>query len=219
MSGDTRKSRTIDDILAGVPRTSKPATVNWSNETAINPKTGRLVAPRAKTGQKRPGVGKASHFKRIWNPDHPDFDPRVTERHLQKMKEAGLKKRGRALPPAGIGSARWFPEFARRFEEAKKFMEELSNHPVLRQEMIPLDIDEQTAVKEALALNLAVVRSPELSIQLRVTSSKVILDFCKAKPVARSAVTVETAEQWLGKLASEVEADKNTLDGQYEVVK
>lgn len=60
-------------------------------------------------------------------------------------------------------------------------------------------IDLPDAAAEALESALGVMRSP-MNQAMKLSAAKMVLDFTMAKPVAKSDVTVNVAEQWLASL-------------------
>jgi hypothetical protein len=72
-------------------------------------------------------------------------------------------------------------------------------------------IPEDPKVEKAFTAAVEVLESP-MSQAVKLQAARLILDFCKAKPVAKSEVTVKSAEDWL----AQVTADhiKKNNDGQ-----
>ena len=76
--------------------------------------------------------------------------------------------------------------------KVKKDMENIQKvHP---------DLDEMA--KEALEGALGVLRGPN-SQQVKLSAAKLLLEFTKSKPVAKSEVSVNAAESWLASLGKE----------------
>jgi 3-methyladenine DNA glycosylase Tag len=57
-------------------------------------------------------------------------------------------------------------------------------------------IEDDPKVKSAFQAAIEVLNSP-MSQGIKLQAARLILDFCKAKPVAKSEITVQKAEDWL----------------------
>ena len=80
-------------------------------------------------------------------------------------------------------------------DKVKKDMENIEKaHP---------DLD--VMAKEALEGALTVLRGPQ-SQQMKLAAAKLLLEFTKSKPVAKSEVSVNAAEAWLASLGKEDDA-------------
>lgn len=64
--------------------------------------------------------------------------------------------------------------------------------------------------KEALQQTLAIMRSP-MSVKDRLQAAKQVLEWTQAKPVAKSQITINKAEEWLETVTEQnEEADEGT---------
>lgn len=147
-------------------------------------------------------VGKASDgwFARA-QPWHPHFDPVLAEKHF-KMTQANGRNGRRGGIPRGKGwtAETWYPYMEECMAKAKQIVDVLDE-----QELIELDptlnVSDKDAAKEALALNIVVVRNPHVSLKDRLSAANTVLNFCKVKPATKTEVAVKTAEDWLTAIA------------------
>jgi hypothetical protein len=65
---------------------------------------------------------------------------------------------------------------------------------------------------EALHTALKVMRGPD-NQALRLNAAKLVLEYTKAKPVQRQAVTISTAEDWLEAVTQDAKANEGTDSG------
>ena len=70
-------------------------------------------------------------------------------------------------------------------------------------------IDLNAAAEEALEATLLLMRKPG-DIRLRLAAARQVLEWTKAKPVAKSEVTINKAEEWLASLAKESDDGSET---------
>lgn len=69
-------------------------------------------------------------------------------------------------------------------------------------ENIKAKIDMSEAAEEALEGAITVLRQPA-SQQVKLAAAKLVLEFTKSKPVAKSEVSVNKAEEWLASLSAD----------------
>jgi hypothetical protein len=63
-------------------------------------------------------------------------------------------------------------------------------------------LPEDPKVEKAFTAAVEVLESP-MSQAIKLQAARLILDFCKAKPVAKSEVTVKSAEDWLAQVTAD----------------
>lgn len=189
------KQRTLEEALAGVP--ARPIFVNKSREQVINPATGRLCAPTWHDKTNRPPSKRkgTSWFSRI-KPDHPEYCPELAKKHFL-MIQANGRKGTRASTPPGFRRADWKRIFDYRLNEARQVAERIAERAVVA---FPEDVDENKAAKEALAFNIAIFKSDEISLAARMTAAAKVLEFTKQKPVSRTDNKISVAEDFLASL-------------------
>lgn len=187
------KQRTLEEALAGVP--ARPIFVNKSKEQVINPATGRKCAPNWHDKTNRPKRKGTSWFSKI-KPDHPEYDPELAKKHFL-MIQANGRKGTRASTPTGFRREDWKRIFNFRMNEARAVADKLIERAVVE---FPTDVDEAAAAKEALAFNIAIFKSDEISLAARMSAAAKVLEFTKQKPVARSESKISAAEAFLASL-------------------
>lgn len=189
--------RTLEEALAGVPprkyfKNKKPVQV-------INPETGKVIAPKLGKSN-RPGTwrwraAQKSWFKVATDPTHPDWTPELQRKHFEMTSKAQEKATlTRRSTPRGVRAKVWKPILNERIEQARKTVEKLEYADLIA---LPDDELERKAAKEALAFNVAVFQSPELTMKDRLTAAKITLDFTKQRPTTKQEVSVKSAEDFL----------------------
>lgn len=103
--------------------------------------------------------------------------------------QPGFPQMSRAAIPDGMSRAESKKMWEVAKQRAKNDLEKIMA-------VLP-DTDEM--IQEALLTTLEVMRSPQ-NIEYRLRAARQLLDFLKAKPVAKTEVTVETAEGFLSSI-------------------
>lgn len=190
--------RTLEEALAGVP--ARKMFVNKTADHVVNPETGWLCAPSRST---RPGTKphrSNSWFKRI-KPDHPEYDPELARKHFLMVQASGRKgAKARCSVPRGFRSEDWRQLFTFRFNQARSDVDRLTNEAIID---LPDDIDDATAAKEALAFNIAVVRSREMTMRNRLTAASKVLAYTRPRPACQVDDRIGAAEAFLAQLAED----------------
>lgn len=132
--------------------------------------------------------GKSEAQKKKWQ------NPEWREKMLKVLKEVGERRRGKITSfrtgvPSGMRRAEaeveWY--FARMY--AKEVIR------IMKAEGI-LSPNEDEKAEQALTAAIEVLQSP-MSQSVKLQAARLILDFTKAKPAAKSEITVQKAEDWL----------------------
>ena len=145
---------------------------------------------------KRPGTVAAQ--KALW------ADPEYRAMMMKKRQEAGARKRaegfaGRFGVPDGMRKAEAEKLRAEAKESVTKTMSELEKAGVLD--------DADTQAREALETTLLIMRAPgDKKVQL--SAARQVLEWTKAKPAAKSDITVNKAEAWLAAISEHNDDDK-----------
>jgi len=139
-------------------------------------KRGRGVG-RERKGNRHPG--------KILMDNIPGYLPWLIERQLQV---ALFRKQGH---PGSV------PGF--RYEEALKLWAKARESAERDMTEIKKKINLSDAAEEALTEVITVMRGPQAP-PLKLQAAKIVLEWTMAKPVAKSEVTVNSAEQWLESL-------------------
>jgi hypothetical protein len=153
-------------------------------------------------------VGKGRHF----NPN-PDPEKSARRREANNALNAKLKMikdlSGGAINPYRKGvfdghtKATAAPIWKKASEEAKVIVKYLKDN-----DMVDTPKDDKYAqyADEALEAAVTVVRTPA-NEQTRIAAARLILDFTRSKPVAKSEVNVKTAEDWLQNVMEDIKKD------------
>ena len=121
---------------------------------------------------------------------------------MEKIRVAGLKGAaaskavgGRAGVPDGMTRAEALAVMERATNEAKEIIKVM-----VEKELITQD---EASGNEALEFCVGVIRAQIHPLRERLAAAKTVLEFTKAKPVQKSEVTVNKAEDFLAALAAE----------------
>jgi hypothetical protein len=154
----------------------------------LNKATGRYKAPpRYKTGTPR-----SEESKRRWR------DPEYRAKMAERMKEVGEKRRGKITSfRTGIPNGMRREEAEYEWSYARFYANRVVK--IMKEEGI---IEEDPKVEKAFTAAVEVLESP-MSQAVKLQAARLILDFCKAKPVAKSEITVQRAEDWLQSVTSD----------------
>lgn len=167
----------------------------------------RKRTPRPnKTGKKCSAASAA--LKALW------ADPVWREQHLKKQLKGYHEKR--ALDPVRFHRA-GVPDGMRR-EEAQRIeaeAKESARKTVEELEANGFFASDEAAAKEALEVNIAIMRGKH-AIRERLAAASKVLEYTKSKPVAKSEVTVNKAEEWLAAVAAESKNEKADESGDTE---
>lgn len=151
--------------------------------------------PRRKTPRKNPNMARPAH-KNPLALQHKTPEGRAKFAAMMKTK----KKGGRPLGvPDGYGDGKIKPIVEQAQKDAKKVVS------IMKQDY---EINDPRA-EEALETAVEIMRTP-VHNRDRLQAAKLILDFTKVKPVAKSEVTLNNAEAFLSSLLDEGEQDGDT---------
>ena len=151
--------------------------------------------PRRKTPRKNPNMARPAH-KNPLALQHKTPEGRAKFAAMMKTKKNG----GRPLGvPDGYGDGKIKPIVEQAQKDAKKVVE------IMKQDY---EINDPRA-EEALETAVEIMRTP-VHNRDRLQAAKLILDFTKVKPVAKSEVTLNNAEAFLTSLLDEGEQDGDT---------
>jgi hypothetical protein len=134
----------------------------------------------------------SSRLKELW------ADPVWAEAQREKQRIAMAKRRGtntfRAGIPDGMRKGEAADVWVTANESAKKTVTELAKKGVINP-------DEDPRAVEALEFNLTTMRGAH-DIRSRLAAAAKVLEYTKSKPVAKSEVTLNKAEDWLASVAA-----------------
>ena len=151
--------------------------------------------PRRKTPRKNPNMARPAH-KNPLALQHKTPEGRAKFWAMMRNK----KKGGRPLGvPDGYGDGKIKPIVEQAQKDAKKVVS------IMKQDY---EINDPRA-EEALETAVEIMRTP-VHNRDRLQAAKLILDFTKVKPVAKSEVTLNNAEAFLSSLLDEGEQDGDT---------
>ena len=157
--------------------------------------------PRRKTPLKNPNMARPAH-KNPLALQHKTPEGRAKFAAMMKNK----KKGGRPLGvPDGYGDGKIKPIVEQAQKDAKKVVS------IMKQDY---EINDPRA-EEALETAVEIMRTP-VHNRDRLQAAKLILDFTKVKPVAKSEVTLNNAEAFLSSLLDEGEQDADTTTEETE---
>jgi hypothetical protein len=134
---------------------------------------------------------KAEARRRCWQ------DPEKRERMLKGIREANAKRKAEGrYSRFGIpdGMRKWESDIEWNF--ARMYAKEVTKI------MVDNGTIEDPKVEEAFKAAVEVLHSP-MTQTIKLQAARLILDFCKAKPVQKSEVTVATAEDWLKQVTAD----------------
>lgn len=147
---------------------------------------------------------------------------RKRDKHIERIRKPGVKPTAALEVAASIpGFYQWLSKNAtaicslkgsngRKIGQASGYSRERAESAwksariKARRDMenIEKKIDLNEASREALEATLATMRSP-MSQQVKLAAAKLVLDFTMAKPVSKSEVSINAAEQWLAEIAKD----------------
>jgi hypothetical protein len=126
------------------------------------------------------------------------LDPVKRANMLKGIREANAKRKaeGRYHPRLGVpeGMRKWEADLEWNF--ARMYAKEVTKI------MVDNGTIEDPKVEQAFKAAVEVLHSP-MSQTIKLQAARLILDFCKAKPVQKSEVTVATAEDWLQQVTAD----------------
>jgi hypothetical protein len=134
------------------------------------------------------------------NPNHPQYDPACRERliaHNNRNRPLGAKAR-QGLP-YGWTLADWKCRRAYQMNRATELVEKMKKLDLI--EAPEGSETDATRAEEALVYAVSVVREDQIPVKDRLAAARTVLEWTKSKPVAKSAVTVSAAEDWLAGVA------------------
>lgn len=162
----------------------------------INPHTGnKLPPPRSRSDEPRRGNANfGAIVTEIWN------DPEKRAELMQKRQE-GQDRRveniWKRIRRYGVPHGMRRPEAANQWAFARMYAKEVTR--IMKEENL---LPEDPKVEKAFSAAVEVLESP-MSQTIKLQAARLILDFCKAKPVAKSEVTVKSAEDWLQQVTAD----------------
>jgi len=153
--------------------------------------------PRRKTPRKNPNMARPAH-KNPLALQHKTPEGRAKFKAMIKTR----KNSGRPLGvPDGYGKGRMVPIVEQAQKDAKKVVN------IMKQ-----DHEMDARAEEALETAVEIMRTP-VHNRDRLQAAKLILDFTKVKPVAKSEVTLNNAEAFLSSLLDDDgEQDENPTE-------
>jgi hypothetical protein len=144
-------------------------------------------------------------LKELW------ADPVWAAAQREKLRIAHGKRKGtatfRAGIPDGMRKAEAEEVWNTANESAKRTIEAMAKNGVF-------DNEEDPRAVEALEFNLTTMRGSH-DIRSRLAAAAKVLEYTKAKPVAKSEVTINKAEDWLAQVSAS-ENDEETDSGASE---
>lgn len=165
---------------------------------STTPKDGRVANPKMKSGPQN-GASEDHAYRRKLRvvPGYAEWLSLRSRQFVPMRTSLGFKPWGRMGVPDGM-----------RREEADVIWAEARRRARIDMENIkakePDILDERA--EEALIATLEVMRSP-LNQDMKLKAAKQVLEWTKAKPAAKTEMTVNTAEQWLASLAEPEQED------------
>jgi hypothetical protein len=187
---------------------------------------------RSRKKSLRPGCngntksGASEALKKKW--EDPEYRAKETER-LRAMAR-NPNRRSRVGIPDGMRSAEAEKLWEQAREKAAYIMDRLEKEGVISFKTFteiegcsPL-VDKETAraydamiraggpytdeemAKSALRQTLAIVFSPLTNEQLRTAAFRTVLEWTRARPVTRTQLTINSAEEWLREVVSDYQA-------------
>lgn len=153
------------------------------------------------SGKRRPKASEANR-RRYQNPVY-------LAQSRAAMRKIGLANKGKGGRPLGSYDGIRKDERERINAEAKMFAQETMKK--MADKGIVTTEDDPRAV-EALSAAVETMRKPA-NQQTKLAAAKLILEYTKAKPAAKSEVTLNKAEEWLAAITSEEKNDKADAEG------
>ena len=165
----------------------------------------RKTSQRDTISGKRHAKTSEANRRRYQNPEY-------LAQSREAMRKVGLANKGKGGRPLGsydgVRKAERDKINAEAKQYAKGMIETMKTKGILTEE------DDPRAV-EALEGAVAVMRTPS-NQQIKLAAAKLVLEYTKAKPAAKSEVMVNKAEEWLAAITQEdqnAEADAEGTEG------
>jgi hypothetical protein len=170
--------------------------INYTEGAALRPPVIKKKWVRPKFDPSRHATPLITHSHKRPNKDWSKlYDGLVGYRELVEFRQGRYMKfiaRGRPFGHTrGLNKHELKIAHDAAREQAKKDMEQIKKN-----------IDMTEAAEEALEGAITVLRQPA-SQQVKLAAAKLVLEFTKSKPVAKSEVSVNKAEEWLASLAAD----------------
>lgn len=165
----------------------------------MKPNKPRKKHPRGKGKRSNPAVSKL--FKELWQ--DPEFRERmrIREENRRKLREANPDLFKRTGIPDGMTKAQAQRAWKRARKKADRFIEKMKEEG----ELPPIVVPGTDAEKAEKALHEACVLAfGPGERQTKMAAIRTILEWTKSKPESKSKVTVDNAEAWLAKVASDM---------------
>jgi hypothetical protein len=126
-----------------------------------------------------------------------NINPLTGEKKAPPRRGLPRRKGVRTGRQVGQPDGMRYDEAEREWAFARMYANEVTK--IMKEEGI---IPEDPKVEAAFRAAIEVLESP-MSQAIKLQASRLILDFCKAKPVAKSEVTVKSAEDWLAQVTAD----------------
>jgi len=167
---------------------------------------GALTPPPPKVKHKADKVAKDYHPPPLHTPSHsrPNKDPRERRNRIEKIPGYSEYLRFIFKTSHKYGFVGFQPGQSEGYNRRQLAKLRAAAIPLVKKDManIKKHIDLPEMAEEALEGALTVLRTPN-SQQTKLAAAKLILEFTKSKPVAKSEVSVNKAEEWLTTLAND----------------
>jgi hypothetical protein len=111
-----------------------------------------------------------------------------------------MKRRG--LPQGGWRAEDWEPYWAKQVEEGRGIVAKLEETGQL--EFSEEANEDRGFAREALAFAIGVVRAKQHTVKDQLAAAKTVLEYTKQKPSVKQEIKVETAEDFLKKVADDL---------------
>src|SRR5574337_314962 len=157
-------------------------------------------APRKKRPQCRPPYPEGMYFKKPTSYSGAKKALMASVPGYAEWFSLRLKQAHSINPNTGRGLGQAYGMTKRQFEK-----EWVLTHKQVKKDMAAIKkagIDLDGAGEEALETTLTIMRG-KTDLRLKLTAARQVLEWAKAKPVAKSEVTINKAEEWLASLAKE----------------
>lgn len=141
-------------------------------------------------GHRYPSVAEAK--RKQWE------DPEWRAMMVDKLREVNAKRKlDQSNYRYGIPDGMRRPEAEAEWNFARMYAKEVTR--IMSEENL---LPEDPKVEQAFTAAVEVLTAPN-NQTVKLQAARLILDFCKAKPVAKSEVTVKSAEDWLAQVTAD----------------
>lgn len=173
------------------------------DEVKLSGKQRRKRSPRAKT-TKRKSPDTSARLKELWK------DPEFRENMRVKMaphfeyRKAHPELFSRRGVPDGMRKPEADALWAVARDKAKKAIQIMKDEGNLPEIVIPGSDDEKATV--VLEQMMTIVLSPLTHQPTKIAAGRTVLEWCRSKPVQKTAVAISNAEDWLNSVVSDNKA-------------